>query len=620
MAIAMTQPSRSSEDSSEPMVMSPPPPRCSEDAPQEESVASSDAACPTSMDSSPSIRDLPENVAEILLSILHEGDDVNLKQKTENSIILKMIQSDEFLPFVKKEWVFLINSANQCFEQATAKRGKVNFHKGQSYYHTAFYQHIASDEYRSNCSPLLQYGSTDSVMSVIGYFLLKLKAEALRYVNVGKSKKEEDLLEEEDPKIPQSAYGKLRYIFGRCIAKEIYYHLRIINNYKDSLAAKMLTFPSRMRIDILKTHKCDQDTLLKTSKYRDSLEETVRRQNVHQSLTHISDDMFEWFLKVEKERQLAHRILKNEKENILPLVKERILKNNILFKKWVELFNIKSSQFNYIPGEQDDEQDSVQDLLYICTLVSEAITELYGNIINRFTRVGGAQYMKTFVTESNIKKGIAHRHNVLHFPGVVSNATPKGIEATMAPKVTPQQIAATNEPAVSKQIDFQIICDDRSRGKSHSHQCLKLLSPEEIKSLFKKDEMITLCKAYSVKYKSNDNKGHLAGKLMNGISVNDLMPVPEVFPHHEHDAVPMETNEHDVVPMETREHDGVPVETEGMWICPICMTEIDDDNDESVQCCTCLQWIHRTCAGLIDADVWAHVQQDGVEWTCNKCQ
>ena len=42
-------------------------------------------------------------------------------------------------------------------------------------------------------------------MSVIGYFMLKLRAEALRCASVGTSSKGDDLLEDEDPKIPPSA-------------------------------------------------------------------------------------------------------------------------------------------------------------------------------------------------------------------------------------------------------------------------------------------------------------------------------------------------------------------------------------------------------------------------------
>lgn len=88
-----------------------------------------------------------------------------------------------------------------------------------------------------------------------------------------------------------------------------------------------------------------------------------------------------------------------------------MLKDNHLFVKWVKLFNLESQQFDYNPDNGDS--DSIEHTLYVCGVITEAIHDLFSNIVSRYLRLGAAKYNEgLYMRDANIK-GIMSRHNVL---------------------------------------------------------------------------------------------------------------------------------------------------------------------------------------------------------------
>ena len=58
------------------------------------------------------------------------------------------------------------------------------------------------------------------------------------------------------------------------------------------------------------------------------------------------------------------------------------------------------------------------------------------------------------------------------------------------------------------------------------------------------------------------------------------------------------------------------------FCCPICKQNWKD-GQESIQCGTCLNWVHhnnrRNCSGLTDSEFKFLSENDGHFWQCEKC-
>ena len=53
-------------------------------------------------------------------------------------------------------------------------------------------------------------------------------------------------------------------------------------------------------------------------------------------------------------------------------------------------------------------------------------------------------------------------------------------------------------------------------------------------------------------------------------------------------------------------------------LCKICFTQ--DRDNQWIQCDSCFQWLHRTCAGLKHHLKWKKYQKKGSTFSCSECQ
>jgi len=91
----------------------------------------------------------------------------------------------------------------------------------------------------------------------------------------------------------ESAFVKIRYIGGACIAKSRFHFVKSTRSslYKD----QDKTSKSFLKVKMMDHLTCSDDQLLLSSKYPQSLHETKRKQNISSGLTNIADETFDFF-------------------------------------------------------------------------------------------------------------------------------------------------------------------------------------------------------------------------------------------------------------------------------------------------------------------------------------
>jgi len=164
--------------------------------------------------------EFPENelFTKLLLSLKHDCSKLTIQQEAENLIISKLLKATEFFTFSKAEWITVREICEDSFK--FTRKGEVDFHKGHSAYHKSFYEHVASKEYQVRCHALHAYGPNENLMSLLGFYLTKIRFEVLKHCQPLNEDEDAESVHRNTEEIVSSEHAKLRYLFGRCFAKE----------------------------------------------------------------------------------------------------------------------------------------------------------------------------------------------------------------------------------------------------------------------------------------------------------------------------------------------------------------------------------------------------------------
>ncbi|CAC5408437.1 unnamed protein product [Mytilus coruscus] len=190
----------------------------------------------------------------------------------------------------------------------------------------------------------------------------------------------------------QSAYsnddaglGKLRYIAGRCIAKSKYHYMTIGKNnmYKKNKQSCVTDCFLKVKIlDYLTTTYAD---LLESSSYKESLEETKRKQNLTQGLTDIKDDVLDFFMDIDRNRinYQNEKMFHKHGSNVFNFVHEKLLSSKTLFTNFQKLLQNFDLTATFVRVDED--------------LAMACLKELYSDLILRFCRVSDNQFRKDLI-------------------------------------------------------------------------------------------------------------------------------------------------------------------------------------------------------------------------------
>ena len=200
-------------------------------------------------------------------------------------------------------------------------------------YHTELYQYSVSSEYVGLVRSLVLSEPSRSDFQLCSEIFDKVASTVLqRHTNVTTNTSNCPSQQE----MSDSCKGKLRYIFGRCIAKSRYHNMkRSMTNLYNKSKVNTLT-KQFLKVKMLDSLTKNYSELESTSKYKETLYQTQRKQNLTQGLTNIDDKVFEFILKVENKRCAIQTDTSFSVygSDVLSYTHNKLLKDTNLFENW----------------------------------------------------------------------------------------------------------------------------------------------------------------------------------------------------------------------------------------------------------------------------------------------
>ena len=209
-----------------------------------------------------------------------------------------------------------------------------------SKFYANFHAYLQSKKYQKACTSLFAPKTVNPMLCG------SLATEVRKFVLQQSHESELDQPHQLDlpaANISVFAHGKVRYVGGRAIAKTKHRNMNLVRNELQSVGV-VLDHQTRVKV-ILLQHLTISQADVSDSKYPDSLIDTSRRQNLSCGLTNISDNTFEFFLKLEQKRLPYYdkALLQTYGQDILTTIHNKILADESLFSSWTSLFCTVSS-------------------------------------------------------------------------------------------------------------------------------------------------------------------------------------------------------------------------------------------------------------------------------------
>lgn len=502
-----------------------------------------------------------------------------------------------------------ISSLIQQFCGNTGSDAKTTDSKTWTSYYSQLYQFCNSKEYISIIESCIQRKAEEDdfvifskIFDFISNSVLEKRASSI--------KSAPDMASISSRIIYQtSGLGKLRYISGRCIAKLKHHLIKLSRTYLYNKKKFHLLTSCFLKVKILDFFSTSYSDLSENSCYKDSLEETHRKQNISQKLTNIKDVVLDFFIEVDKKRSeiQTEETFHIKGSNILKYVHDKLLNDEKLFhsfKTLLQNFNMNAS-LSYVHVDE--------------SLTITCLKEIYEELIIRFCRVADNQFRKNLIMSFGLQKTEALRKRVV--------GTPRNTD--------------------SFKISMSCILNDKSENKISSHlklQCGICDLGESVFKSFTKKQLFCLSAAYNLNMKNKMDKKTICDNLILQIPKCATIPNISVLSTCFEENIPEEgqpstsktqlqssqsvqkkvtttrRKRKSTLTSKRKKSKKNPVEivTEeentDNTLCAKCFRQYDK-NDDWVQCDLCDEWYDRYCQNM-DEEIFNNLDDD---WYCNKC-
>ena len=265
----------------------------------------------------------------------------------------------------------------------------------------------------------------------------------------------------------KNCHGKVRYVGGWVIAKLIQANRKYINT---NISSTNMLVKSEMNelIKLLESLLMHSSTVHNKSEYLGSLEFTDLKQFRDNTLVYISDETFIFFMELEQLRVtlLCQSKLYLLKSDLLTMAVSTVKQNQNLLGHWTSLF----------------EEHCCKNLL----------KDLFCQAVDKYFHMGCGQFLRDFKRDHNVKKNEAHRKRVVE-----------------------------RRPAKQQKDDkitIKCLSEDQSSNKQYSHRLLVAIVTKQPgvfnSSVYNKNEIKHIYKAYGIKYVARWNKSQLNDYLV----------------------------------------------------------------------------------------------------------
>ena len=172
-----------------------------------------------------------------------------------------------------------------------------------------------------------------SIVQEIQYVMLKTMSEKYTSIDTNPN----------SYSTPTSDAGKakIRHIGGWVVGKILFSKKSYVTEHLFKPDMKEKVSNAHIQKKLLEELTDEEDNLVKTSIYPESLSETLCRQNATKSLTNVTDGTFEFFMKLEDKVQSLQtdKDINDKGQNLYILMKSEIKMDQELHSKWQSLFS-----------------------------------------------------------------------------------------------------------------------------------------------------------------------------------------------------------------------------------------------------------------------------------------
>ena len=167
-------------------------------------------------------------------------------------------------------------------------------------FYTEFQNYIESAEYSLSIKSLSDFEFSHQLLTAVIFLIqanvLKTKSASVdKPENVGPS-----IFPSPDSTPSEPGKGKIRHVGGYCVAKVRYSLTKSMRNFFFVPGMQPEIEKFQEQINILDNMTVSAFELMETTIYKETLEETVRKQNTSEGLTNICDAVYKFFVMVER--------------------------------------------------------------------------------------------------------------------------------------------------------------------------------------------------------------------------------------------------------------------------------------------------------------------------------
>ncbi len=283
--------------------------------------------------------------------------------------------------------------------------------------------------------------------------------------------------------------GRIRYVGGWTLKRLLdaarrYITINLTTRNKD---VRIQLKKNIVKVKLLQGMLCSESALRESSNYKESLNVTSAKQFRTHGLLKISDEAFEFFLKLEEQRVnlLTENRLNSLKGEVLCDSVKLTEENAYLCKLWIEICSMKEpTEIHRLNAEE---------------VIVETIKSLYREVVNRYFNMGAQEFLRSYCREKTWEKSQAHRIKI--------------------------QIRTKNNDLKSLQVNMEDIKSDKSDRKIDSHNLLKAMIQEQpgifSTRLYSIKDIELLLKAYGINKKGK--KEIIGARLIQAIQDNISM-------------------------------------------------------------------------------------------------
>lgn len=343
----------------------------------------------------------------ILTSLLFENP-VTPIQKETNDIVKVLITKPEIVQeYCKKEFLALTEILQNVSSGEAVKSEKL----AEAY--TKFHEYQVSDLHELNCMLLFEDTCDPSYREAQGHISYSISVAIRKFLLTQKV----DLLP--SPKtvttprqMTSGCKARVRYVGGYCISKIRYRYLQkqMTSSYKTSVHDQEQYEESATIVKMLDALKVNESVIQRTSEIPETLIDVSRRQNFLRGLTHVSDDLYYFFIQL-CEACLKCLIDKNmhiHGSHIHDHCLDYIIRSKDIHETFVGIISHVCSDKDWISSEDG----VVSAVLYEVTLKASSINIIYNEVVRKFVMVMLNQYRKDLLQALSVEKTLAHRKQI----------------------------------------------------------------------------------------------------------------------------------------------------------------------------------------------------------------